>query len=151
MLAFCVLGAIGSAMFCSNWGFTHLQVVNFQVLYTYILPFVGILECAGAGWFHKESHTRVRKTRKWVRILQCSYWIPLTLSGLVHLFDTSKFLLSIGIFWGIQLACIILFKFLMDCDKVQNNTWDSYIHEYVLYGAYQLAVDILELSHEAVF
>ena len=90
----------------------------------------------------------VKKTRKWVTVLILSYWIPLILSGLIHLYDSRKFLLSIGVFWAIQLVCIILFKFLMDCDKVRDNSWVPFIEDFVLYGTFDLAGDILMLSHE---
>ena len=51
-LGLCILCILLSLLFCSNWGYTHLWIVNGYVL-LYVLPFVALLQCAAATWFFK--------------------------------------------------------------------------------------------------
>ena len=51
-LIMCVLGAVLSTIFCSNWGFTYFDVVD-HYLANYLMLVVGILQCFGSCWIHK--------------------------------------------------------------------------------------------------
>ena len=51
-LVLCVFGAICSAVFCFNWGFTAFDVVD-HYLNVYLMLLMGVLECFGCGWVYE--------------------------------------------------------------------------------------------------
>ena len=51
-LFLCILGAMCSAVFCFNWGFTLFDVVD-HYLNVYLMLLLGTLECFAVGWIYE--------------------------------------------------------------------------------------------------
>lgn len=49
-LIVCVLGWLGSLLFCSSWGFTYFDVID-RYISVYLMFILGMGQCAAAAWF----------------------------------------------------------------------------------------------------
>ena len=56
----CIVGVIVSVPFCFNWGFNLLDAVD-HYLNTYLLVFIGIIQCFGCGWAFDLWPTAMKK------------------------------------------------------------------------------------------
>jgi SNF family Na+-dependent transporter len=45
----CIVGALCSLVYCFNWGFELLDLVDYYIN-TFLLVFIGIIQCLGCGW-----------------------------------------------------------------------------------------------------
>lgn len=104
-LVLCVIGLGMSTIFCSNWGFTYLDVVD-HYLSAYLMLLLGIFQCLAAGWVFEfdESCERIRPSSLYTMTI--GYWI-LTLLMTITPFITSGWIL-IPVFWVLLLIVLIV-------------------------------------------
>jgi len=159
-LIVCILGWLGSLLFCPSWGFTHFDVAD-RYISVYLMFILGIMQCFAAGWMFRLQTVLSGKNRTSVLLLTGTYWSSLLIMGPVTVFGLgvpinvdeetkadpdyapfSMMWLGILIFWLINLI-VIMATFIMK--KGDAKHW----YEKVLfYGAYELASLVADKSDE---
>ena len=82
MFVITIVGIIVSIPFCFNWGFNLLDTVD-HYLNTYLLIFIGIIQCYGCGWAFDLWRTMNKPSKEGQNyyaatlISVLGYWIPL--------------------------------------------------------------------------
>lgn len=95
-----LVGAIGSTLFCFNWGFTLFDIVD-HYLNVYLVLFMGVLESLGAAWVHCWDDALQKGQRISVHILVAGYWILLnTMPWPAYYGYVENSYASIPAFWG---------------------------------------------------
>ena len=74
----CLFGFVGSIPFCFNWGFNLLDTVD-HYLNTYLLVFIGVIQCMGCGWaFDLEKTMDMSPRHKASALISVlGYWVCL--------------------------------------------------------------------------
>merc|ERR1711959_438888 len=86
-LIVCILGWLGSLLFCPSWGFTHFDVAD-RYISVYLMFVLGIMQCFAAGWLFRLKEVLAEDNRTNVMLLTAVYWImtivmaPVTVFGL---------------------------------------------------------------------
>jgi len=80
--AICILGCTCSIVFCSNFGFEVLDVVDFY-LTVYLMVLLGILQCTSVGWIFQVSEKLQEKPqlKKSFKVLTIGFWGSLVVYG----------------------------------------------------------------------
>lgn len=131
----CILGYLGSLLFCSSWGYTYFDCVD-RYISVYLMFILGIGQCFSAAWmFGREE--KMEEDKMAVGVLSVIYWVNLLVMGPVTVFvfdyDSGRgsMLFGIIIFWVITFIAIIL-SFVLKKDK----NFRSWYENVFLYGAF---------------
>jgi solute carrier family 6 GABA transporter-like protein 1 len=84
-LVLCVIGCGISALFCTNWGYILLDIVDHYVS-VYLMIFLGIVQCFGVGWGNDADKVAAKYGAKPLWILALGYWVPLLLMAILSFF-----------------------------------------------------------------
>merc|ERR1711990_1152789 len=125
----CILGWLGSLLFCPSWGFTHFDVAD-RYISVYLMFVLGIMQCFAAGWMFRASEAYAdEKLKMPVMLTTFAYWglllimAPVTVFGLgapVNVDERVRYqdwykeslnemkFLGIVIFWGLMLLVTIV-------------------------------------------
>jgi len=146
-LIICVLGWVGSLLFCSSWGFTYFDVVD-RYISVYLMFILGMGQCCAAAWFFRAEDIFTGKHRASAIVLTVTYWLGLLVMGPITVFAFDKAYLWIGgvIFW-VVLLCAVLLSFIIKGADTNCETWCK---EVLFYGAYELARMVADRSSENV-
>jgi hypothetical protein len=84
----CVLGWLGSLLFCPSWGFTHFDVAD-RYISVYLMFILGIMQCFAAGWMFRlqnvmKMNDGANKTS--IMLLSGTYWVTLLIMAPVTVF-----------------------------------------------------------------
>jgi len=88
-LILCVVGAIFSTLFCSNWGYTYLDVADHYIA-NYLMLGLGILQCFGGGWVYDAKSVMEQYNKRSVLILGIGYWLWTIVFGVIAIFAFPK-------------------------------------------------------------
>jgi len=164
-LIVCSSGFLFSLLFCFSWGYTYFDVVD-RYIAVYLMFILGIGECFGAAWMFGRDELAAGDTRTPVLIISFTYWIANIVCGVLTVFvlgrcpDDKKpeeydplelCLTDIPAYWGVILfwlivICGMILSFLTMVKK-DIKLWYS---DVFLYGAYQLAMEVVKRSDEAM-
>merc|ERR1711959_356858 len=75
-LIVCILGWLGSLLFCPSWGYTHFDVAD-RYISVYLMFVLGIMQCFAAGWMFRSANVLAGKDRQAVLLLTFTYWFSL--------------------------------------------------------------------------
>jgi NSS family neurotransmitter:Na+ symporter len=73
----CMLGCMISMVYCFNWGFELLDLVDYYIN-TFLLVFIGIVQCVGCGWAF-DFGIAYEKHRYSAGVSMVGYWFCLIL------------------------------------------------------------------------
>jgi hypothetical protein len=96
----CTIGAIGSTVFCFNWGFTFFDIVD-HYLNVYLVLLMGILQAIACSWIHGLDDALATGAKASVWVLLGGYFgllIPLALFAYFAFPQDSW--VAIPVFWG---------------------------------------------------
>jgi len=165
----CILGWLGSLLFCPSWGFTHFDVAD-RYISVYLMFILGIMQCFAAGWMFHLQKVMTEQNKSAIMLLSGTYWFtllvlaPVTVFGLGAPLDInmpsyieafvenggieadfvpfSMMWLGVVLFWAINLV-VIMATFLMK----KGDAADWYKNVF-FYGAYELADLVANKSDE---
>merc|ERR1711990_196485 len=149
----CILGWLGSLLFCPSWGFTHFDVAD-RYISVYLMFVLGIMQCFAAGWMFRASGTMADPQFKMpVMLTTFTYWglllimAPVTVFGFGAPINVDQDLrfsddyapvefkyVGLIIFWGVMLI-VTLVTFLMKGEM----TAETWYRKVFLLGAWELA------------
>jgi hypothetical protein len=135
-LVLCGLGAALSFIFCFNWGYTYFDVVD-HYLSVYLLLFLGVFQCFGAGWVYNYGESVATSGSGSTMVLFVGFWgslILLCFSSTFFYYDQS--LIAMAAFWIIQIVCWIV-SFVLSKQKAGD-----WYRETLYYGVYRLGCAI---------
>jgi len=107
-LALCLFGAIGSTIFCFNWGFTFFDVID-HYLNVYLVLLMGILQAVSIGWVFGIDDAFATGAKASVYILLVGYFallVPLAL--LAYFAFPLDSWVAIPVFWGYFVVITII-------------------------------------------
>jgi len=144
-LIICILGWAFSLLFCSSWGFTYFDVVD-RYISVYLMFILGIMQCAGAGWFFRASEVMApgAPTRTGAMVLSITYWGMVLIMGPLTVFvfkGAGLAYLGIIIFWVVLLIGIVVsfaLKGTMSATEWYQNV--------LFFGAYELSNELCKRS-----
>ena len=110
---FCILSALLSTLYTSNWGYIHRGIAASAIVYGYIVFFLALLYCIGSTWVNKFTFTCGKFTRRATVTLCVCYWVPLILSGCIHLWNPDYLLHAFAIFTGWMILVIIVLRIML--------------------------------------
>lgn len=144
----CVIGAIGSTLFCFNWGFTLFDVVDYYLM-NYCVLLMGILQAVACTWYYGyDDALKVAgsKGRSSVYALVYGYWIVMPLLGVLayFVFPQSSWI-SIPLWW-VLFVVIALISFLLA--RSAGMTFEHWYNHIYFYGARNLSQKMIAL-HES--
>ena len=84
-LIVCVLGWLGSLLFCSSWGFTYFDVVD-RYISVYLMFILGMGQCAAAAWFFQAGNVFTDERRNSAMVITAVYWLGAIVMGPVTIF-----------------------------------------------------------------
>lgn len=165
----CILGWLGSLLFCPSWGFTHFDVAD-RYISVYLMFILGIMQCFAAGWMFHLQKVMTEQNKSAIMLLSGTYWgtllimAPVTVFGLGSPLDMnlpayveafveaggeaadfkpfSMMWLGVVIFWVINVV-VIMATFFMRKGSAQD--WYQNVF---FYGAYELANLVANKSDE---
>jgi len=165
----CILGWLGSLLFCPSWGFTHFDVAD-RYISVYLMFILGIMQCFAAGWMFHLQKVMTEANKSSIMLLSGTYWVtllimaPVTVFGLGAPLDInlpayvdafvadggdaadfqpfSMMWLGVVIFWVINIV-VIMATFFMRKGSAQD--WYQNVF---FYGAYELADIVANKSDE---
>jgi len=141
-LLLCLLGALGSALFSFNWGFTYFDVVD-HYLNVYLMLLLGVLEVMGAGWVYDREYAFKKANKTSVVVLALGYWISLLIMGPVSFIVLKeKFWVGAIIFW------VLVLFFAVISIALSGLSLGNWFHYISLYGARRLARTMTKLSRK---
>lgn len=140
-LILCVVGMLFSTLFCSNWGYTYLDVADHYIA-NYLMLGLGILQCFGAGWILDAKSTAEQFSKRSVYILTIGYWVWLILWGAISIFtfDFEQLWITILVFWVVALLIIIA-----SC-VLSGQGFKKWYQHIFLSGVFRLARSMTKLS-----
>jgi len=139
-LILCIMGMVGSTFFCFNWGFTLFDIVD-HYLNVYLVLFMGILECFGAGWVHCIEDAMSKGGKCSTLTLVCGYWIMMQILPWPMYFGAGDYSnISVPIYWGFM---IIIWTISACTCKAGFKTW---YNEVFFYGVKPISVHLLKLQ-----
>ena len=151
-LIICVLGWLGSLLFCSSWGFTYFDVID-RYISVYLMFILGIGQCAAAAWFFQAGHVFTDARKNSAMVITVVYWLGTLVMGPVTIFalkggegKTAYSLQAYGIliFWVLMIiAWIISFAI-----KPKDFNAERWCKEIFFYGAYELAIKVASRHNE---
>lgn len=152
-LILCGISFLFSILFCFSWGYTYFDVVD-RYIAVYLMFILGIGECFGAAWmFGREELMREGAESLPIMILSLTYWISLLVMGPVTIFlmGAGNYIpisaaWGVVIFWGLVLAGVIASY----CAVKNKCDFGNWYRNVFLYGAYQLAVEVVRRSDETM-
>lgn len=149
----CFVSYLFSIAFCFSFGFTYFDVID-RYIAVYLLFLLAIAECFGAAWMFGRAELIAKGDNESapIMILSLSYWIGLGVMGPVTVFLMGeKGLIPISPMWGILIFWIIVVTGMVGSYMAQRkkdfNKWYTNV---LFYGAYQLAVEVVRRSDEAM-
>lgn len=139
----CCFGAIISTMFCFNWGFTLLDIVDFY-LNTYTVLLMAILQATGAAWIHCFEDAYA-KSKIATIVLVTFYWLPtLILPWCSYFIFPLQSWIGLPVIWAWYIVTSYLSMILARCiDGVDFKTW---YHEILFYGIRPISRHMLALA-----
>ena len=100
-LFLCVLGSLGSILFCFNWGFTLFDVVD-NYVNIYLTLNLGLLETMAAGWVY-EAEQIFKKGNNYkvsLIVLASCYWAGVFIFPVVSIFSVTDYAwIGMPAFW----------------------------------------------------
>lgn len=84
-LIVCILGWLGSLLFCPSWGFTHFDVAD-RYISVYLMFILGIMQCFAAGWMFRLQTVLKGPNKQSILILTGTYWGSLLIMAPVTVF-----------------------------------------------------------------
>jgi SNF family Na+-dependent transporter len=84
-LIVCILGWLGSLLFCPSWGYTHFDVAD-RYISVYLMFVLGIMQCFAAAWAFRFQVVYAGEDKKSIQLLSYTYWITLIILGPVTVF-----------------------------------------------------------------
>jgi hypothetical protein len=158
-LIVCVLGWLGSLLFCSSWGFTYFDVVD-RYISVYLMFILGIGQCAAAAWFFQARDVFKGEGRNSAMVITIVYWAGTLIMGPVTIFamenkgdgtdpvaDKERMNLQgfgILIFWVLMIIAWVV-SFLIKPAGMSPSDWCKKI---CFYGAYDLALKVAKKHDE---
>jgi len=84
-LIVCILGWLGSLLFCPSWGFTHFDVAD-RYISVYLMFILGIMQCFAAGWAFRSAEVLKGENAMAVKMISLTYWFTTLLFGILTVF-----------------------------------------------------------------
>jgi len=160
-LIVCVLGWLGSLLFCPSWGYTHFDVAD-RYISVYLMFVLGIMQCFAAGWAFRSGDVLKGENAMAIKLLSLTYWFTLLLFGILTVFafgpainvtaeqraepdfagDESFMWVGVLLFWVINLAVVMITFFM------KKGTAGDWYRNVFLYGAHELADLVAKRSDE---
>lgn len=81
----CILGWLGSLLFCPSWGFTHFDVAD-RYISVYLMFILGIMQCFAAGWAFHLQKVMTEQNKSAIMLLSGTYWGTLLIMAPVTVF-----------------------------------------------------------------
>lgn len=143
-LILCVVGSVGSTIFCFNWGFTFFDVVD-HYLNVYLVLLMGILQAVAVSWVHCHANSmKAHKASHFINLF--GYWILLVpLPWLAYFAFPESSWVAIPIFW-IWWVIVTLVSFLVakfTGEKIDAIVW---YQEIFLGGVRPIARHMISLA-----
>ena len=138
----CLLGALISAIFTSNWGWILFDLVDHYIS-SYIIIGVALIQCISVAWLFEYDSTAAMSIAhtKSMRYLSSIYWI-FTITFCFY--GNFGFPEETGL--GMLLITIATLVALLVSYKVSGMAFDSWYHEVVMCGVDKLSMSITSLS-----
>ena len=146
LLFYCILIVLGASMYTSNVGFIHRSMADGGIL-GYLLNVSCLTHCIAASWVHKFQEACENFGRRATIILIVCYWVPIVISGVLHLLEPNWMLYTAPVIAVWMILVIIFLKFYTDYTNGKSEL-KNYLEEFVCYGSLNLFVKVLDLSHE---
>jgi hypothetical protein len=171
----CILGWLGSLLFCPSWGFTHFDVAD-RYISVYLMFILGIMQCFAAGWMFHLQKVMTEKNKTAIMLLTGTYWgtllilAPVTVFGLGAPLDMNlpayeaaekeAFLAGGGIeddfvfkpfsmMWlGVVIFWVINLCVIMVTFFLRKGSAQDWYQNVFFYGAYELANLVANKSDE---
>jgi len=151
-LIICILGWLGSLLFCSSWGFTYFDVVD-RYISVYLMFILGMGQCAAAAWFFQAGHVFTDARKNSAMVITVVYWVGTIVMGPVTIFALkggegkdaySLQAYGILIFWVLMIIAWIV-SFVI---KPKDFNAERWCKEIFFYGAYDLAIKVCTRHNE---
>jgi len=144
-LIICVLGWLGSLLFCSSWGFTYFDVVD-RYISVYLMFILGMGQCAAAAWFFRATDVFTDERKGSAMVITVVYWVGTLVMGPITIFVFPNGLQWVGIviFWALMIIAWGV-SFGMKPKEYNAEMWCKNIF---FYGAYELAHMVASRSDE---
>lgn len=149
-LIVCVLGWLGSLLFCSSWGFTYFDVVD-RYISVYLMFILGMGQCAAAAWFFQAGNVFTDERRNSAMVITAVYWLGAIVMGPVTIFamkgtkETGSLQgYGILIFWVLMIIAWIV-SYVIKPAAYSAEQWAKKIF---FYGAYDLALKVAQRHNE---
>jgi SNF family Na+-dependent transporter len=136
----CIIGAIGSTVFCFNWGFTFFDIVD-HYLNVYLVLLMGILQAVACSWIHGLDDALATGAKASVWVLLGGYFgllIPLAL--LAYFAFPNDSWVAIPVFWA---YFIVISAISFAISRLPFKTW---YREIFFAGARPIALKMMSLS-----
>jgi SNF family Na+-dependent transporter len=158
-LIVCSSGFLFSLLFCFSWGYTYFDVVD-RYIAVYLMFILGMGECFGAAWMFGRDELAVGDDKIPVMIISITYWVANIFCGILTVFVLGRCddddplqlcLTGIPAYWGVIIfwliiICAMMFSFLL----MKKHDFGHWYRNVFLYGAYQLAMEVVKRSDEAM-
>lgn len=139
-LILCVVGAIGSTLFCFNWGFTFFDVVD-HYLNVYLVLLMGILQAIACGWIHGLDDALATGAKASVWVLLGGYFgLLVPLAPLAYFAFPNDSWVAIPVFWAYFL---VIAGISFAVSKLPFLTW---YREVFFSGVRPIALKMMSLS-----
>jgi len=145
-LIICVLGWLGSLLFCSSWGFTYFDVVD-RYISVYLMFILGMGQCAAAAWFFRSEKVFKAEYKNSAMVITAAYWIGSIVMGPVTIFALKGGNEKAGTYFNLQWVGLVAFWAIMIIAwivsyaiKPKTMTCEKWCKEVFFYGAYELAL-----------
>jgi len=152
-LILCFISFLFSILFCFSFGYTYFDVID-RYIAVYLMFILGIGECFGAAWMfgREELMTRPGMEKAPIMILSMTYWLALLIMGPVTMFLMGeKGIIPISAVWGIIIFwVIVIVGVILSFLVMKNKDIGNWYRNVFLYGAYQLAYEVVRRSDEAM-
>jgi SNF family Na+-dependent transporter len=138
----CMIGMCGSVMFCTNWGWPIMDMVD-HYLSDYIILGVGLLQCISVGWFFEYDTTAAMSEghQKALRTQSVWYWVPVVICCFYGNYAEVEMK---WIFVVVIVVLIIIGWIISKCKSgLSMNVW---YHEIMLCGVDKLSMSITDLT-----
>ena len=136
----CLAGAIGSTVFCFNWGFTLFDIVD-HYLNVYLVLLMGILQSVACGWIFGNDDALATGARASVWVLTIGYFVLLVpLAILAYFAFPEASWIAIPVFW-VYFIVIAFISFLIS--RLHFKVW---YREVFFAGVRPVALKMMSLS-----
>jgi hypothetical protein len=136
----CTIGAIGSTLFCFNWGFTLFAIVD-QYLNVYLVLLLGVLESLGSVWVHCFDDATQKASKVGTYVLVCGYWFFINVMPWPAYFGyVDESWASIPAFWGCVVVVWVVSFF---TSRLSFVNWYNHVF---FYGAMPIANHLVLLQ-----